>query len=156
MSTKLTIFIILVLATSALPSTRLILLHSKPINFSSANDRPLSHVLAAVYKHQAVTKLYFGRQITKPQWRHARNSMTNLKEPGMKDLRLQAYGTMIEKHMIMMICRNKAKGHTRRHSYLCTRINELCEKRKHASFNKHYWQNTASMAKNACGFNGRL
>jgi 3-methyladenine DNA glycosylase AlkC len=82
--------------------------------------------------------------------------MTKLKEPGMKDLRLQAYGTMIEKHMIMMIWRNKAKSHIRRHSYLCTRINEPWGKMKHASFNKHYWHYTASMAKNACGFNGRL
>jgi hypothetical protein len=118
MSTKLTIFVILVLAISALASTRLILLHSKPIKFSSANDRRNIHILAAVYRHEAEPKLYFGRQITKPQWRLARNSMTNLKEPRMKDLRLQAYGTMIEKHMIMMIWRNKAKGHTWRHSFL--------------------------------------
>jgi hypothetical protein len=51
MSKKLTIFVLLVLATSALASTRRILGRSKRINFSSANDRRLSHVLAAGYKH---------------------------------------------------------------------------------------------------------
>jgi hypothetical protein len=129
MSTKLTIFVLLVLATSALTSTR---------RLAGAQTNLSGSKLTNAHRNSA-TKL-----------------MKSLGETGVGGLVLLHYGTqVVAGENVTMVWRNVVDGRAFDHQFLCVRVykNVVYEIKPEMTINK--WSHTEADAKTACNITRR-
>ena len=129
MSTKLTIFVLLVLATSALASTR---------RLGGAQSNLSGSKLTSTHRNNAATL------------------MKSLGETGVAAMELLHYGTqVVAGENVTMVFKNTALGRAQDHWFLCARVYKHFSKTVKPKMSIHKWSHTEAAAKKACDISNR-